>query len=169
MKSTETKVKETLLQESIKVQIGEREYNMPPTTIATLVMVSEAISKIPTIKLENENNILGESIFMAKYANNIADAIAILVLGAKGCEVEKVITDKKFFGLIPIKETIIEFKKEELSSYITENLNFKEINELIVKVLSNMDIAFFFGIITSLNEINLIRRTRETETIVSGQ
>ena len=167
MIATETLIKETVLQEEKTVKVGDREYKFKPPTIATLTRVSAAVAKIPGLNLDAEKA-LAESFYMADFAKNICDAIAILILGSKGLEVE-VEKKVKILGFIPFKETIIELRKEELSHYIFENIEFKELNELLSILIGGMNLAFFFGIINSLSEINLLRKTREIEMIQSGQ
>lgn len=164
----EEKISSAILQTPKKVIIGEKEYLAKPTTAATLIKASSIISQIPAIEINDETNPLVESFRFAKYSHKIAEAIAILVLGANNLEVEKVEKRKVFFGLIKYEEKYTQNNLEELSTYILENLSFKELHNLLQELLSGMELAFFFGIITILSEINLLKSTKETETIQSG-
>ena len=52
--SIEKKTKEAVLQQGIKVKIGGKSYEVAPPTIATLILVSEAVARIPKISLDKE-------------------------------------------------------------------------------------------------------------------
>jgi hypothetical protein len=160
MDNLETKTANAILQQPVEVQIGEKTYQVAPPSIATLILASSAISKLPQLKLDSEN-IASESLYIAKDCGALGEIVAILILGAKGLEEEK----KTFFGLKRAKVD----RKSILASEILAELTPKRLSEILGEMLAGMDLAFFFATITSLTEINLLRKTREAETIAHGR
>lgn len=176
-KTTEEKVAETILQRADKITIGERTYEVAAPTTATLILASEAVSRLPHVKLDPAN-VAEESIAVAKHCRPLGEVAAILVLGAKNLT-ETVVTRKTlekpcFFGLAKRKyevevESVID-RKEELAKQLIEGHSPGELNALIVRLLQKMELGDFFGLTTFLTEINLLRPTKVgNETTVSGQ
>ncbi len=171
MKTTEIKTSETVLQQPINVEILGKTYSVAPPSVATLILASAAISKMPSVDKEAEN-IAYEALAVAEECAPIGEVIAILVLGAKGLtRVDKAITaiEKRYlFGLLKRrKEVLSEVEvdaKSELAQELLENLTPKQLNELMNSILSQMDIAFFLGSLISLHEINLTRAKKKKMT-----
>ena len=158
----EEKVAKTLLEEPTAVTIGGEAYKVAPPSIFTLVRASKYISKIPTDTI-NETNILGSIIHNAEEYENIAWAIAVILLGNHFTEV---VTYPKW-----------QFWKRKKSITKGENLVKKlmktpitEVTDAFFKVLAQMDIRAFFVITTSLKGMMITKPTKEveTETTASG-
>ena len=160
METIENRTANAVLQEPVEIEIAGEIYKAAPPSIATLILASSAISKLPQINLDSEN-IASESLYIAKDCEILGEIIAVLILGAKGLKETK----KMFFGL---KTKEIDHKAI-LTDKILKELTPKQVNEVLVKLLAGMDIAFFFATTNSLIEINLLRKTKKRETIVSGQ
>lgn len=159
--TTEKKVADTILQKATKIQVGGETYNVPQPTLATLILVSEEVSKIPPIKIDTENIAL-ESIANAKYAVNLCSAISVMILGAK-----KINSVPKCLPFWPLTSKKREFSaQKELTNELLEELTPKEISNLFSKLLGTMQVDFFLGTLISLTEINLLK---EKKTIASGQ
>jgi hypothetical protein len=158
MKTIEIKTSEAVLQQPIDIEILDKTYSVAPPSVATLIAASAAISKLPTVD-KNSENIAVEALAVAEDCAAIGEVIAILVLGAKG------LTETKRSWLGRKKETID--KKAILARELLENLSPKQLNELMNRILLQMDIAFFFGSLISLTEINLTRARKKTTA--SGQ
>jgi hypothetical protein len=176
-KTLEQKVSETILQQPVTITVGEKKYETAPPSTATLILVSETVSMLPHVSLDNKN-LVEESLYVAKDCRVLGDIIAILILGAKHL-IETVkrreIKEKRYLcGLfrrkyeIEVEETID--RKAELAKILLEDLSPRELQNLTARLLQKMQIADFFGLTTFLIEINLMRQTKvETETIASGQ
>lgn len=176
-KNIEGRVADTLLQQPEKVAIGDREYDVAPPSIATLVMASKYISQLPQVRLEKEN-VLGEVLSVAKDCAVIGDILAVLILGARHCQetvAERTTRPKRGLpGLFGFTETVVVERvvdrKSELATEIMEVLQPREAYAICARLIQNLQIADFFGLTTFLIEINLLNRTRKVEeTTASGQ
>lgn len=164
----EQKVSQTILQKPVELTIGGEIYQVSPPSTATLILASELICELPVVKLD-ENDILIETLYIAKDCKVLGDILAVLILGAKNLKTTKEITQKSFWRLIE-KKTVVEIdSQKELAEKLLLNLSPRELNNLLAELLKKMHIADFFGLTTSLLEINLLRRTREVEMTASGQ
>lgn len=157
-KTIESKVSEAILQKPEIVKIGDETFEVAPPSTATMILLSEAISKLPQVKLD-EDHILAEVLAIAKDCNALGEIGAILILGAKR------INEKRFCRIW--RKSVSE--KERLEKKILQELQPKELNELIAKILKGMQIGDFFGLTTSLLEVNLLRQKREVGTTAYGQ
>ena len=171
----ETKVSQTILQQTEEIVIGDKTYNIAPPSVATLILASEVVSHLPQDKL-NEDLIVEESLSIAKECREIGDLAAILILGAKHINDKTERREKRrrsfLWGLIHIDRsiTITETAKEALSRELLENATPRDLHTAIAKIISKMQIGDFFGLTTFLTEINLMRPTKvETEPTASGQ
>jgi hypothetical protein len=158
----ESKVAETVLQKPVEITIGDKTYTVAPPSIATLILVSEAVSKLPQQKLDTANAV-SESLYIARHCSVVGEIAAILILGAKGLAGER----KKYFGL---KKEIVDLKSE-LAGKILEELGPEQLNDVLGNILSKMGTAFFLGTIDFLIKVNLLKAETkaETTTTVSGQ
>ena len=161
METIESRTANTILQQTVELEIAGKIYKAAPPSIATLILASSAISKLPQVNLDSEN-IASESLYVAKDCAVLGEIIAILILGAKGLT-----ETKTFFGL---KTKYIDHKSI-LADKILKELTPKQVSETLNKLLEGMDIAFFFATTNSLIEVNLLRKTKntETKTTASGQ
>jgi hypothetical protein len=160
MDTLETKAANTVLQQPVEVEIGGKIYLAAPPSVATLILASAAVSKFPEVSLDVED-IASESLYVAKDCEALGEIVAILILGAKGLKEKK----KKFFGL---KTAEID-KKSILAKEILTELTPRQLSKMLGKLLAGMDLAFFFATTNSLIKINLLQKTRKTETTASGQ
>ncbi len=167
-KTVEEKVSETILQQSEDIIVGNEIFKVAPPSTATLILASEAISQLPHVSLDTEN-IASESLYIAKDCRILGDIVAILILGAKGLTETRTIVKKRCFGLKREECELIIDHKLILSKKLLENISPRELHNLMVRLLQFMQLGDFFGLTTSLIEINLLRKTREVGTIASGQ
>ena len=63
-KTIEEKVAETILQKDIEVTVGGKKYKAAPASTATLILASEAVSRLPEINLDPEK-VVEESLSVA--------------------------------------------------------------------------------------------------------
>lgn len=153
----EQKVAETILQKDNIVQVGTIHYRVAPPSIATLILASQYISKLPKIKLD-DGRIVEESLRIARECKVIGDIVAILILGAK-------MANKNIISKLRYNN-----KRRRLAKKLLNNLTPNELYRLISDLLRHMEIGDFFGITTFLIDLNLTRPTKVvTETTASGQ
>jgi hypothetical protein len=167
----EKKVADTILQKPYKVEVGGVTYEVAPPSIATLVIVSSLIAKLPQVNL-NEKNILLETLKVAKDCSLLGDIVATLILGADNLEEERVIVQKRLFGIIREEVKIKIDNQHILSDKILKKLTPRQVNNTTVEILNRMEVGDFFGLTASLIEVNLTKPTKQVgiaEMTVSGQ
>lgn len=182
-KTVEQKVAETILQQPKTIQIGSRLHTIAPPSVATLILASEAISLLPHETLD-ENHIIEQSLYMAKYCRPLGDIAAIMLLGAKNLtktetvreEVTKpveVVRYKSYlWGLFKkpvrsmetrtetVEREVVKDCKKELSDELLEALSPKELHHLVATMIADFQLGDFFGLTTFLTGVNLIRPTK---------
>lgn len=158
----EEKVAQTLLEEPTTIIIGGEAYKVAPPSIITLVRASKYISKIPADTI-SEGNIFGSIIHNAEEYENIAWAVAVILLGNRFTET----VHPPFWQFWKRKKIITQ--GEVLANKLTK-APVSEISEAFFKALGQMDIRSFFVISTSLKGMMITKPTKEVEneTIVSG-
>lgn len=169
MKKAESKVAETILQKTQEVTIGNQTYLVAPPSTATLILVSELVAQMPQIEL-NTQEIMSESLRIAKDCKVLGDIVAVLILGAKNITKQMVkVRMYRFFGLIPCFEEVEIDNQKILAKEILEDVPPIELNTIVQKLLSGLDTAFFFSVSSFLIGVNLTKPTKQEETIQSGQ
>lgn len=174
----ERKVAQTILQQPEEIMVGDKVYQAAPPSAATLILVSEAVARMPKVQLDAER-IVDEVLSIGRDCRPMGEIVAILILGAKGLtetrKTVKTIEKRRFWGLlkeigqVEVEETIDH--KSELAKSLLEDITPRELHNLAARLLQRSQVADFFGLTTFLTEINLLRQTREveTETTASGQ
>lgn len=175
----EQKVANTILQKATKIKIGDKEYTAAPPSVATLILVSEAVSHLPQFDLDGEK-IASSVLQTAKDCRLFGDIAAILLLGARN--ITEVVTERqtrtkrRLWGLWNQKQTVSVTREvnrvTELSKELLETLSPSELQTVIASILSQMELGDFFALTTFLTEVNLMKQTKakvETETTASGQ
>lgn len=157
-KTIESKAAKTILQKPEIIKVGNETFEVAPPSTATLILLSEAVSKLPDYKLD-EDRLFTEVLATAQDCKPLGEIGAILILGAK-----RINERRKLFGIINRKS-----EKDRLAQKLLTDLTPRELNEVIAKILQSLEIGNFFGLTTSLTEVNLLRRTREVATTASGQ
>ncbi|MDR0864957.1 MAG: hypothetical protein LBO74_08500 [Candidatus Symbiothrix sp.] len=168
MDTVESKVSKTILQQQEEVVVGGETYKVSPPSAATLILASEAISKLPTVEL-NPDDIAIESLYIAKDCRVLGDIIAILILGAKNITETKKVVTKRLFGLVSDENEVTIDNKAILAKKLLENVEPRDLHEIMARLLKTMQLSDFFGLTVSLIEINLLQKTRETVMTASGQ
>ncbi|MEB3041267.1 hypothetical protein [Capnocytophaga gingivalis] len=158
----EEKVAQTLLEEPTTIIIGGEAYQVAPPSIITLVRASKYISKIPADTIDEEH-IFGSIVHKAEDYENIAWAVAVILLGNRFTETVR----PRFWQFWKRKENVTQ--GEILANKLTK-APMSEISEAFFKVIGQMDIRSFFVISTSLKGMMITKPTKEVEneTIVSG-
>ena len=158
----EEKVAQTLLEEPTTIIIGGEAYKVAPPSIITLVRASKYISKIPADTIDEEH-IFGSIVHKAEDYENIAWAVAVILLGNRFTETVR----PRFWQFWKRKENVTQ--GEILANKLTK-APMSEISEAFFKVIGQMDIRSFFVISTSLKGMMITKSTKEVENemIVSG-
>ena len=173
----EQRVAETILQKEEEITVCGRTYRVAPPSTATLILASEAVSRLPKTKLDPQR-VVEESLSVAKDCRALGDVAAILILGARHLTETRTVREKRerryLWGLIRLHKNVEVEKttdrKAELSKEILECCSPKALNLLVGSLLQKMEIGDFFGLTTFLTEINMLRPTKvETPTTASGR
>lgn len=158
------KTANTILEEPKEVVIGSKTYLAQAPKFRTLIKVSGYINELPYIDINDDEDVITSVLRVAHKCDFITDILAILIVGTN--DKSKWVFQLKN-GFIPTVKKVNPI--EELSKEIADNLNTDEIFNLIVHLLADLKVAFFLNITTFLNEINLTKPTKASETTASGQ
>ena len=164
-RNIESKVAETILQKSIKVEGGGKSYIAPSPTLATLLLVSEKIADLP--KEFGQDGSAAGILRDTRNARILAEICSIYILGAKIVIKEEQHGKFKPFSLL---HTNHHPKYRNLTKEILENWTPNELNVAFTRFLEGSDLRDFFGVSTFLREVNLTKPTKvENETTASGR
>lgn len=159
MEKTEEKTAAAILQKGMSVIIGGKEYIAPRPTLATIIEVSAMIAEYKEIEFSmTPNDVVSETLRIAKDFKGIERILAMIVLGAK-----KATKEVKILGKTIWKSKVLDRLADTIRNVMTP----KEITEMLIKLFGTMDCAFFLVAITSLNRVNHLKAMKETT--VSGQ
>lgn len=171
----EEQTAKTIIQKAEEIKVGDKTYTIAPPSIATLILVSAAVSRMPRLRLDSDK-IIEETLSIAKDCEIIGQIAATLILGAKHVDeiVHSHITTQKRFlwGLIRMNKTTVktETRLQQLSRELLNDVTPGELHNIVVQTLLKMQVGDFFGLTTFLTEINLMRPTKVvTEATASGQ
>ncbi|MFW5481612.1 MAG: hypothetical protein ACOCN9_01835 [Prevotella sp.] len=179
-KTIEQAVVDTLVLENMNghtINVAGQTYTFTDPTPATLMMVSAEVSKMPAIDAKT-NNVLYEVLLKAKDARPIGRIAAILLLGAKRikqnrivpfCHQERKWSWRKFRFVNTWVKCSDQNELDYLTDRILEEVNTKTLAQFIWKRIREMQVGDFFGLTTSLSEINMIRATKEEVETAHGE
>lgn len=171
-KTIEQRVAEAVLQKPKDIVIGDKTFKVTPPSIATLILVSEAISLLPKTTLSKDKIVEGV-LFIAKDCCILGDILATLILGSK--RLKETVTVKKnrenrFFRFFKKTKTQTIDRKTELSQWLLEELSPAQLHKLFFDLIKDFQLGDFFGLTTFLIEINLLHQTKVVnEMTASGQ
>lgn len=164
----EQKAADAILQRALPITVNGITYNVPPVSLATLILVSREISRLPQKKMDAKNMVL-ESLSSAADYTPLPEILATLLLGAKGIQKHSIAKRRRFFGLLAMDEDVVVDCKAELSARIMSEWSFDQMYSVFIEIVKSMHLNDFFALTVSLAEVNLLRQTRETETTASGR
>ena len=162
----ESRVADAILEKEIAtIEVDGTTYKMAPPTVATLIMVSQIISRMPIVERVTGAAVVNSVLHHAKDFHDLGELAAVMILGAKNLyETKKVVTyERKWCGLRRIKcerEEIID-RRTILANQILQTFSPSKLYDLIIKRINDLDIPSFFVITTSLSEANLLKPTKE--------
>lgn len=163
-KTIETKTAEAITQEPEEVTVGDRSFLVQPPSVATLILVSEAVSRLPHFDADGQN-VLAQTLANAKDCEPLGEIAAILILGARAIREDQEPRKGSFWPFTRNRcnnavSGRINDRKRELTHLLLEQQTPRELFNLIARLLNRMQIADFFGLTTFLTEINLLRQTK---------
>ena len=159
-RTVEQRVASAILERKLaSIEIDGVTYDIAPPSVGTLILVSELASTLPVIpNVEHDKQVYAVLRFAKDY-RAIADIAATLILGANNLTrtEEKTLTERKWwlFKRIDARAELA----DKILRYVSPSTMFK----VIVKRLEDMEVGYFFGITTSLNEVNILKPTKEVE------
>lgn len=151
----ESKSSKTILEEPTEYTIQGVAIKAAPPSTATLIKVSELVSQMPEVKTDVEQMIY-EALRVARKCRIIGKIAAYLLLGVKG---EQTIRERSVLGLFSLKKKI---DAEELA-YLIIHEPPSVLSQIIVERLNALEVSDFFGITTSLAEVNILKPTNQKE------
>ncbi len=163
-KYTEHRVAETILQEGIKVTIGNKEYLAPSPTTGTLYCVAREISSIQKISPSAKwDEVLGSAIVAPK----IATILAIFIIGAKALKFSKKSHLPRFLSFL---QSSPQRKLDKLTVEILEECSAVQLGNILAQFLEQSGLNDFFALTTFLREANPTKPTKVVnETTAPGQ
>lgn len=174
-KTPEQEAAEAILQETERVTIDGTEYEVGKPTVATVIMVSEAVSHLPKMNRVKNEDIAYEVLRTAKGTQALGRIAAILVLGARRVKQhlpaagEETPTRHPWWQFWKRSKTKQDNEPREevdaLADRIMETYSPRELSQLISRRLFDLQIGDFFGLTTSLAEANILKPTRSASEV----
>ena len=155
MKTIEQKTADTLLQLPEKITVCGKEYSVAKPSVATLIMASAAISKLPKMELSKENLVV-DILHNAKNASAVGEVVALMIVGAKGMNT-------------PVVRILKKIRIKRMARKVLESVTPSELQKMVYSLFAMMQVADFFALIAFLNEVNTTKATKAMETTASGQ
>lgn len=151
----EGKVSDTLLEAEKTIVIGGGTYLMSPPSIATLILASKYIGKLPDTEMKSEH-MISEVIKNADQLKPLGKALASMILGAKKFNEKEKLTFKNFYK-----------KRKTNGELLAEKIILEDINKVLTQffiILKLMNLNDFFQITTFLITLNLTKPTKKVES-----
>ena len=147
----ESQAADVVFNRKMVVTVGERTFTLDRPTIATLIAASEVIAELPERQMDPERP-LTESMAVAPDCEPVGRIAAILLLGARKGKSSSV-----------LKEALWRLKTRRYGRELLGSLTPDEMKDLIFGILNGAKVDSFFGLTTSLIEVNLLRRSKAEE------
>lgn len=167
---------DAILQEPIIVTIDGTRYEVAQPTIATLIKASKYISYLPAFDIE-ATDVLSEVLRNAKDCKIIGKIVATLILGARRLSENRIVSQTRYVvkakkrhwwqlrktadDICTVKETVTLREVDWLASIVSERMSIVELRDLLITLLSSMQVADFFGITISLSATSLTKPNEE--------
>lgn len=171
----EQRVADAVLQAPVEVKVGATTYKVAPPTLATLIRVSEIVSRLPRLPEVENGDLITSALSYASECGSLGLLAATLILGAREAKAPAVSEPpsslfSRVLRLVRRERTPKSTRVEVLAREILETMSPVELQAVVAGVLKQMEIANFFALTTFLNAVNLLRPTKvENETTASGR
>lgn len=165
--TVEQRVASAILERKLAtIEIDGVKYDIAPPSVGTLILVSELASTLPVMPTVEKDKQVYAVLRFARDFKVIADIAATLILGANALTRidEETLTERKwllFKRTRTVRKTID--ARAELADKILRYVSPSVLFQVIVKRLEDMEVGYFFGITTSLSEVNILKPTKEVE------
>lgn len=160
--TTEAKVTRVVLQQGETLQLGKRTYIIQPPCLATVMMISEELSKLeftPPL-ITNDIKQINDYAYRSGLEMYIyARVIAITILGRRAF---KPTLCDRFLGLFNYSTL------DKLTDDVLAYIDAKQLKEIVSQMLTFNKIDFFYGAIISLPASNILKRTKSEEMIATA-
>lgn len=147
----ETQAADVVFNRKMVVVAGGITFTLPRPTMATLIAASEMIAELPDRQLDPEK-LITESMAVATACVPVGRIAAVLLLGVR-----------KGNSSSLLKEALWKRKIRRYGNELLRALTPDEMKDLIIGILNGAKVGDFFGLTTSLIEVNLLRRTKAEE------
>ena len=158
MATTETKTADAILQRVTEITIGEEVYKVAPPTLATLISVSDELSKLPDEMLEparEDSSAVITALRTARHAHGLSRAISLLILGAPAplpSMLERVL---RTFKGDPV---------EKLARKIEAKHGVSDLALAFLRLTERLEVHDFFALTTFLSAIRVAKPTKVEQT-----
>ena len=161
--TTEERVASTLLQEKREVELGGRRFAVAPPSVATLVRLSAVVSRLPRFgegageqgAQARGERMLQEVLARAEGCAAVGNAVAVLLLGAKGYARRRWWRRRS--------------EGARLGAWLLAHAGPRELFNAFAQLVWQMQVADFFAFTAFLHEANLLRGKAETKTTACGR
>lgn len=165
-RTTEERVAAALLQAPEEVELGGRRFRVAPPSVATLVRLSAVVSRLPRFEAgaasaggedaeARGERMLQEVIARAEGCAAVGDAVAVLVLGARGYDARRWWRRRS--------------EGARLGAWLLARATPRELFNAFARLVWQMQVADFFAFTAFLQEANMLRGRAGTRTTASGQ
>lgn len=166
-RTTEERVAAALLQAPEVVELGGRRFRVAPPSVATLVRLSAVVSRLPRFEASaaaggagadaeaRGERMLQEVIARAEGCAAVGDAVAVLVLGARGYDARRWWRRRS--------------EGARLGAWLLARATPRELFNAFARLVWQMQVADFFAFTAFLQEANMLRGRAGTRTTASGQ
>lgn len=148
MSTIESKVADVMLERPVTVMLGGKRIACAQPSIATLILVSEEISKLPNIDSDPQKAVQ-TMLFSARDLKPIGRILAMLIVGAKPSFMDRLIPKRR------------ERKINKIARNVLMTATPREVRSATMELLGKAQLSDFFVLTTSLTEMNLTKATRE--------
>lgn len=157
----EHKTADTILESIFEVSIGGVTFPVALPKNATIIRLSELVSLLPELQIEEKTDILNNVLQRAKDMRILGDIIALLVCGE--------IAPLKLYSLgSMIKHWRWGRRFRKVRRLVLYEMSPRETLSVLQKILARQEIGDFFVLTTSLKEANILKKTRGVGTTASG-
>lgn len=153
--TTEEQVASSILQQKDQtIEIGGKTYRFGKPSVATIIMVSGLISRLPDVNTDITDAELTEEVLRtAKHSKVLGEIVATLILGAK--RVMEIRESKGHWWQRRKNEY------DRLSRDVLLECDAKELSKLVIENLTNLHLGNFFAITASLAGANATKPTKD--------
>lgn len=138
------KTADTILQKYFKVKAGGKNFKVETVSAGTLIEASGLISLLPNDADVNADNYILEILRVAKDSEVIGEILTTFIVGSRKHE-----------------SKLHRLKKKYVLNHILYHTSPSEFPRILNEIFTKSDVAGFLSSICFLNEVNLLKTTKE--------